>query len=104
MRATGPAGQLFGAFAACAAAAIWGGMYVVSKYVLDFVPPITLVVARLAIASVVLLAIAGKRGPRIGWRELPSLALCGFIGYTISLVTQFAGTQLATAHDGAVIT
>ena len=36
---------------------IWGGMYVVSKYVLDFIPPLTLVWLRFIIAFVVLYGI-----------------------------------------------
>ncbi len=34
---------ILGAIYLSLAASIWGGMYVVSKYVLDFIPPLTLV-------------------------------------------------------------
>jgi drug/metabolite transporter (DMT)-like permease len=91
--------------AALGAASIWGGMYVVSKYVLAFLPPLTLVGLRLAIAAVVLSGLAaGSRAglaPRSG---LPRLLLCGVVGFGISLTAQFAGTRLSTAHDGALIT
>jgi drug/metabolite transporter (DMT)-like permease len=80
-------------------------MYVVSKYVLVFVPPFTLVALRLAIASVVLLGLlAARRQLRVPRRELPLIALCGLIGYPVSLGAQFAGTHLSTAHDAALIT
>ncbi|PGD18290.1 EamA family transporter, partial [Bacillus pseudomycoides] len=45
---------ILGAICLSLAASIWGGMYVVSKYVLDFVPPLTLVWLRFIIAFVVL--------------------------------------------------
>lgn len=101
----GSSTRIIGALAALGAASIWGGMYVVSKYVLDFVPPFTLVVLRLAIACVVLLGLlALRRQLAIPRRELPLIALCGLIGYPISLGAQFAGTHLSTAHDAALIT
>ncbi|MBL1704302.1 EamA family transporter, partial [Klebsiella pneumoniae] len=34
---------ILGAICLSLATSIWGGMYVVSKYVLDFIPPLTLV-------------------------------------------------------------
>ena len=48
---------ILGAICLSLAASIWGGMYVVSKYVLDFIPPLTLVWLRFIIAFVVLYAI-----------------------------------------------
>ena len=46
--------ELLGAICLTLAASIWGGMYVVSKYVLNFVPPLTLVWLRYIVAFVVL--------------------------------------------------
>lgn len=48
---------ILGAICLSLAASIWGGMYVVSKYVLDFIPPLTLVWLRFIIAFVVLYVI-----------------------------------------------
>ena len=48
---------ILGAICLSLAASIWGGMYVVSKYVLDFIPPLTLVWLRFIIAFVVLYGI-----------------------------------------------
>lgn len=48
---------ILGAIYLSLAASIWGGMYVVSKYVLDFIPPLTLVWLRFIIAFVVLYGI-----------------------------------------------
>jgi drug/metabolite transporter (DMT)-like permease len=94
-----------GALAGFAAAAIRGGMYVVSKYVLDVVPPLTLVLARLLVGGLTLGAIAWLTGqPRVCRRELPFLALLGLVGLCVSMVAQFAGTRLSTAADAALIT
>lgn len=46
------------------AAGIWGGMYVVSKYVLDYIPPFTLVWLRYAVALIVLGAVAVAKRER----------------------------------------
>jgi drug/metabolite transporter (DMT)-like permease len=94
-----------GAVCAFLAAAIWGGMYVASKYVLDFVPPLTLVVLRFAIGLATLGTILWlTRGRLAARRDLPALALLGLIGFTISIGGQFAGTKLSTAANGALIT
>lgn len=100
----------FGAFCLSLAASIWGGMYVVSKYVLDFVPPFTLVWLRYAIAFVVLFGILKfhqyKTKTRISIRKQDWLLLgwIGFIGYFVSISLQFIGTKLSDAHTGALIT
>lgn len=49
--------RLIGSMCLFLAACIWGGMYVVSKYILEFISPITLVWIRYAIAFVVLFLI-----------------------------------------------
>lgn len=49
--------SLLGAFCLSLAASIWGGMYVVSKYVLEFIPPLTLVWLRFVIAFAILFII-----------------------------------------------
>ncbi|SHK48620.1 DMT family transporter [Desulforamulus aeronauticus] len=97
--------KLKGAFYLSLAAGIWGGMYVVSKYVLDYVPPLTLVVFRFIVAVAVLGAIFKvKEYPAVARADLKLMAWLGFIGYTVSISAQFAGTWLSSAHMGAVIT
>jgi len=46
--------RALGIAAGLGAAAIWGGMYVVTKYVLAFVPPLTLVLFREFIGALTL--------------------------------------------------
>jgi drug/metabolite transporter (DMT)-like permease len=92
------------------AASIWGGMYVVSKYVLAFIPPMTLVWFRYVIAFAVLYAILKIAKPKtetrdkITQKDLLLLGWIGFIGYFVSISFQFLGTKLADAHTGALIT
>src|SRR6266542_6669990 len=100
-----PSPDLVGTVAGLGAAAIWGGMYVVSKYVLDFIPPLSLVLLRLVIgtASLGLIAVA-THAPLVRRRDLPLMALLGFVGLCVSMIAQFAGTRLSTAASGALIT
>ena len=86
------------------AAGIWGGMYVVSKVVLEVIPPFTLLTLRLLLGAVVigvLYILAGRPGARSGRRKL---VLVGLLGYGISLGLQFVGTRFSTAANAAVVT
>ncbi|CAG9615102.1 putative amino-acid metabolite efflux pump [Bacillus rhizoplanae] len=102
--------SLFGAFCLSLAASIWGGMYVVSKYVLDFVPPLTLVWLRFAIAFAILFMILQitqqKQKTKISIKKKDWLlfAWIGFIGYFVSITFQFIGTKLSDAHTGSLVT
>ncbi len=94
-----------GALSGLIAASIWGGMYVVSDAVLGVVPPATLVLLRYLIALPVLwIAARLSHTGGIQRADWPLLALTAFIGFGISLLAQFAGTQLSTAAAGALIT
>lgn len=96
--------QLFGAICLTLAAAIWGGVYVVSKVVLDVIPPFTLLIMRFAIALIVLGAFVVVRKEYIARKDYPLLMAVAFVGVTISISAQFVGTKLSTAHMGALIT
>ncbi|HDR6312486.1 TPA: DMT family transporter [Bacillus cereus] len=101
---------ILGAICLSLAASIWGGMYVVSKYVLDFIPPLTLVWLRFIIAFVVLYAILKiaekkqKKKVTICKKDWLLFAWIGFIGYFISITCQFIGTKLSDAHTGSLVT
>ncbi|QDD84608.1 Permease of the drug,metabolite transporter (DMT) superfamily [Bacillus cereus] len=85
-------------------------MYVVSKYVLDFIPPLTLVWLRFIIAFVVLYGILKlaekkqKKKVNIRKKDWLLFAWIGFIGYFISITCQFIGTKLSDAHTGSLVT
>jgi drug/metabolite transporter (DMT)-like permease len=89
-----------------AAASIWGGMYVVSKVVLAVLDPIFLVWLRYFVAMIVLAGIGLVTRQSWGVRPKDGLLILaiGVIGYFFSIWAQFAGTQLSSAHMGAVIT
>ena len=97
--------DLWGLFAGITAAAIWGGMYVVSKVVLDVIPPFTLLTTRLILGTLSLwpfvASSGGIRFTRNQWRDVLGV---GLIGYGISLGFQFVGTKLSTAANGALVT
>jgi drug/metabolite transporter (DMT)-like permease len=102
--------HLLGALCLSLAASMWGGMYVVSKYVLDYIPPLTLVWLRYIIAFVFLFTILkivqfkSKKYEPIKKKDWFLIAWIGFIGYFVSISLQFIGTNLSDAHTGALIT
>jgi drug/metabolite transporter (DMT)-like permease len=90
------------ALSALGAAALWGGMYVVSKDTFSEIPPVTLGALRLLVGGAILAVVLALRG-RLRWPGRPSLALAGLL-LAGTLVTQFLGTDLATASEGALLT
>lgn len=97
--------RLWGALSLSLATSIWGSLYVVSKYVMDFVPPFTLLWLRYIIAGLVLgILMVLFRQHKIERRDLMLLVWIGFIGYFVSIGAQFVGTKLSDAHTGALLT
>lgn len=108
-----PLNSLPGLLAGLTAAAIWGGMYVVSKVVLDVIPPFALLTSRLGLGFLALWLVIAWRGrlsslPRHGFTlsrsQFISAFGVGIVGYGISLGFQFVGTKLSTAANGALVT
>jgi drug/metabolite transporter (DMT)-like permease len=97
---------LAGLFAGLAAASIWGGMYVVSKIVLDVIPPFALLTTRYVLGALTLgLVIFFRKNKTVVTKEFFwKSALVGFVGYGISLGFQFVGTKLSTASNGSLVT
>jgi drug/metabolite transporter (DMT)-like permease len=97
---------LAGLFAGLAAASIWGGMYVVSKVVLEVIPPFALLAIRLVMGAMTLgVVIYFRKNNTVTTKELFwKSALVGFVGYGISLGFQFVGTKLSTASNGSLVT
>ena len=88
-----------------AAASIWGGMYVVSKVVLEVIPPFSLLTLRLVLGALVLWIVIRLRGTQALTRDqFRASFLVGLVGYGISLAFQFVGTKLSTASNGALVT
>ncbi len=87
------------------AAAIWGGMYVVSDVTLQVVPPFTLLSLRIILALLVLLPLHQRRGHALPkGRARRRLLAVGMVGLGLSLGAQFVGTDLSTAINGALVT
>jgi len=87
------------------AAAIWGGLYVVSKAVFSFVPPWILLEIRFLLSLLVLgIWVWAVNKWKIRARDWGWFALIGLIGYAGSIGLQFVGTDLSGAAMGSLIT
>jgi drug/metabolite transporter (DMT)-like permease len=96
---------IIGLLCGLGAASIWGGMYVVSKVVLEIIPPFSLVTLRLLLGAITLGIVLFIRGfPTISRRQIAQVLGVGFVGYGISLCLQFLGTKLSTAANGSLVT
>jgi drug/metabolite transporter (DMT)-like permease len=92
------------------AASIWGGMYVVSKVVLEVIPPFTLLLIRLIMGALTLGLVIFHSNRKSGqtltlskeifWKNF----FVGVVGYGVSLGFQFVGTKLSTASNGSLVT
>jgi drug/metabolite transporter (DMT)-like permease len=97
--------KFLGLCAGLSAASIWGGMYVVSKVVLDVIPPFTLLTLRLILGFISLaLIIALRNGFTVNSRQFWAYFGVGILGYGVSLGFQFIGTKLSTAANGSLVT
>lgn len=95
------------------ASCLWGGMYVVSRASFGAIPPITLGALRVVLGGLTLalaLRILGRRATRDRalapiWRRRDHVRafVCG-VAVAGCILTQFLGTDLASAHDGALLT
>jgi drug/metabolite transporter (DMT)-like permease len=81
------------------AAALWGGMYVVSRLTFDSIPPITLGLLRVLIGGAVL-GLVLRRVPLLRDRRMAGLG--ALVAATMML--QFLGTDLAGAAAGSLLT
>jgi len=87
------------------AAALWGGMYVVSAETFDAVPPATLSLLRLVLGVAALALIATLRGESLGWSRAPKQpVLFAGVAVAASMLLQFGGTALTSAVEGSVVT
>ncbi len=97
--------KVVGILCGLGAASIWGGMYVVSKVVLEIIPPFALVSLRLILGASTLALVLVIRGfPEISRRQVLLVLGVGLVGYGISLSLQFLGTKLSTAANGSLVT
>ena len=86
------------------AAALWGGMYVVSKWGFAVVPPLTLGFLRVALGGVVLYAVVRATSDvTVAPADYRGFAVLGaWVSATIAM--QFVGTELTNASQGSLLT
>jgi drug/metabolite transporter (DMT)-like permease len=103
--------MLRGAIYGLSAAAIWGGMYVVSDVVLRVIPPFALLSMRLVLGLLVLIPLWwwSQRGGMDAFRlpmgnDALRLLGVGLLGFGVSIGAQFVGTDLSTAINGSLVT
>ncbi|RRJ28647.1 DMT family transporter [Halocatena pleomorpha] len=87
------------------AAALWGGMYVVSKWGFGAIPPLTLAFIRVVLGAATLFVLVRLTKPtrsfgRAEWYRFGMLA----VWVAVTMATQFLGTALTTASQGALLT
>nr|WP_244878163.1 EamA family transporter [Halanaeroarchaeum sulfurireducens] len=87
------------------AAALWGGMYVVSKWGFGSIPPATLAFLRVALGAVTLLAVVRLWSPSrsLSRQEHRRFGTLG-VWVAVTLLTQFVGTDLTNASQGSLLT
>ena len=97
--------QVWGFLSGLTAAAIWGGMYVVSKVVMAVIPPFSLIVTRLVLGIVTLtIFVLIRKSWKLSRRQFWQIFGVGLVGYGVSLGFQFVGTNLSTAANGSLVT
>lgn len=97
--------RLLFAIAPLSASALWGGMYVVSKWGFSAIPPITLGFLRVVFGALALYTVVKLRFPSRSFSSHDTrqfVILGGWI--TVTIVTQFVGTDLTNASQGALLT
>lgn len=95
---------IIGSICLLLAAGMWGGMYVVGKYVMEYISPFVLLWFRYILAFSILWLfwfIKGKQ--KIERKDIALIVWLGFIGYIVSNACGFIGTHLSNAHIGALI-
>jgi len=89
--------------------ALWGSLYVVGKYVMDFVPPLTVLLLRYVISAAILLPLLKIRRSqsdsyvRIAPKDRKYVVLIGAVGYCGATAAQTIGTQLASAGIASLL-
>ena len=77
---------------------IWGSIYVVAKYALAVIPPLTVLLGRYALSVLILYVILKKKGmKKIERADRKYFVIIGGVGYFVSIGFQLIGTNLLDA-------
>lgn len=83
---------------------IWGSLYVVAKYALAVVPPVTVLLGRYSLSVILLFVIMKKKGmKRVEQQDWKYFIIIGGVGYFTSIACQLIGTQLLNASMASLI-
>ena len=83
---------------------IWGSLYIFSKYAMEAVPPITVLLIRYLLSIAVLAFIFKKQGgAKLQKSHLKYFLLIGGLGYFLSITFQLVGTKLLDASLSSLI-
>lgn len=83
---------------------IWGSLYVISKYTMELVPPMTVLLIRYILGILVLGIIFKKQGGnKFQKKHLKYFLLIGGLGYFLSIAFQLVGTKLLDASLSSLI-
>ncbi|MFZ4615013.1 MAG: EamA family transporter, partial [Rectinemataceae bacterium] len=84
-----------------ATALIWGLSFISIKTAVGEIPPMTLGLARFAVAVAILplIALGMKQKLAVSWSDLPLLFLGGMVGYTLYFLGENNGVKLLTSSE-----
>lgn len=83
---------------------IFGSLYVAVKYITDSISSLSLLFFRFLIASVILIAVARRRGLEpVRKKDFPMLLAIGFAGYFLSNAALMLGVQYSNASASSLI-
>ncbi len=95
--------EALSAAALIVACLFWGSGFVFAKVSLAELPVSQVVLWRFAVASVVLLPFALRRGARIDLADLPRFAICGFFAVPAAYLVQFEGIRRSNSSTAALL-
>jgi len=100
-----PTSRTLASLFAVAAALIWGFTFLSIKVAIEVIPPMTLGLARFAVASVLLavLLVIRRRPPKLARKDMPLMIASGFAGVTLYFLCENNGVMLLSASEASLI-
>lgn len=90
----------------CLITVVAGGHFVVAKFALMSIPPLTLAAARFvpsALFLLILLQLSNGGRPKVRLADLPLILVLGLTGFTLSASLIHIGMRVASASESAII-
>lgn len=84
---------------------LWGLSFISIKVTVDVLPPMTLALSRFLIASVILTLVIKMKEPKtkLNKKDIPMMAIAGFIGVTLYFFFENNGIKLTTASTASLL-